>query len=131
MTKNQALRKSILNHVCPQCLNSKMYIEKNPYKISTMTKMHERCPSCNVNFFPEPGFYFGAMYVTYGLVAAEFIAFFVFKHLFNIELSTLQFGMYALILMLVLSPLNFRFSRLIWINLFVKYDEKISNSTKK
>jgi uncharacterized protein (DUF983 family) len=123
MTKNQARFKSILTHSCPKCLSAKMYKESNPYKFSTMTKMHERCPSCNEPFYPEPGFYFGAMYVTYGMIAGEFIAFFAIKNLLGLDLTLVQFILVALGILFVLAPLNFRFSRVIWLNFFVSYDE--------
>ena len=32
--------------------------------------MHQRCPHCDADLNPEPGFYWGAMYVSYGFSAA-------------------------------------------------------------
>jgi uncharacterized protein (DUF983 family) len=30
-------------------------------------KMHERCPVCDLKFEREPGYFLGAMYISYGL----------------------------------------------------------------
>ena len=29
--------------------------------------MHDECPECGVSFEREPGFYYGAMYFSYGI----------------------------------------------------------------
>ncbi|MCT4663644.1 MAG: DUF983 domain-containing protein [Flavobacteriales bacterium] len=130
MTKNQALVKSVLEHKCPKCVQSKMYVEPNPYKAATMTKMHLNCPSCGFNFYPEPGFYFGAMYITYALVAGEFIILFLLKTFLGLELGIWQFVGILLGFLLIMAPINFRFSRVIWLNLFSSYDEEVANKVK-
>lgn len=32
--------------------------------------MPDHCPECGLSFMPEPGFYYGAMYVSYALTIA-------------------------------------------------------------
>jgi len=69
----------------------------------------------------EPSFYFGAMYVAYGLSVALAIAvFLVSNQLLGIDLLY-TFASITLVLILA-TPLNLRLARLIWINLFVSYD---------
>ncbi|MDT8414585.1 MAG: DUF983 domain-containing protein [Flavobacteriaceae bacterium] len=97
-----------------------MYLEKNPYKVSTIFKMHERCGSCGLIYKIEPSFFFGAMYVSYALGVAVATAFFILSYLiagFNL-IETFVVIIVGLFLIL---PLLMRYSRNIWINFFVDY----------
>ncbi|MDC7994315.1 DUF983 domain-containing protein [Altibacter sp. HG106] len=112
---------SIFTSTCPVCHSGKMYKNPNPYVLSETLKMHEHCPHCHTKFKIEPSFFYGAMYVSYGVgvafaVAAFIIAFFMFG--LN-RLNTFFVIMGTLIVML---PVIVRLSRNIWINFFFKYD---------
>ena len=85
-------------------------------------EMHENCSHCGKKFKIEPSFFFGAMYVSYGVgvaiaVAAFIISFFIFgldrNYSFLVIILTLG----------VLFPLIVRISRNIWINFFVDFDK--------
>ena len=52
---------SIATMTCPQCQESKMMVA-NPYRLSTMGEVKNKCEVCGLDFKPEPGFYYGAMY---------------------------------------------------------------------
>lgn len=93
--------------------------------------MHKTCPNCGERFEPEPGFYFGAAYVSYALTVALWVAYYValitFESLgmfsWSFEEDAMAFIVGGVVLLVVLLPLIYRFSRSIWINLFVKYRE--------
>lgn len=79
------------------------------------------CSICEQRFEPEPGFYFGAMFVSYALTVAFSIAMFVamivlwhFDALWFIGINGLG--------ILVIFPIIFRVSRAIWFNVFVSYE---------
>ena len=84
--------------------------------------MYSSCPHCQLSFTPEPGFYFGALFVSYAINTALFIASWI--------TLTLVYPSYSLMLLLGLLvgivllslPLSFRLSRSIWLALFVQYD---------
>ena len=42
---------------------------KTAYNLKNFDKMHKRCSHCDEDFEREPGFYFGAMYTSYGPVS--------------------------------------------------------------
>jgi hypothetical protein len=96
-----------------------------------MNKMHSNCPVCSEDFTREPGFYFGAAYVSYALSVALWIV--VLAALIILDalgLITYTFYKNPLTLMvcgtatlLLLFPLVYRLSRSIWINIFVKSEE--------
>jgi Ca2+-dependent lipid-binding protein len=69
----------------------------------------------------EPSFFYGAMYVSYGVGVAFAVAAFVIAFLF-IGTGLLNTFIAIVATMVVFMPLIIRLSRNIWINFFVKYD---------
>lgn len=81
--------------------------------------MHKRCPKCDVNLVPEPGFYFGAAYVSYALGVAWWVALYVGIHLF-ITISIELFLIIGVVSLLLVTPILFRLSRSIWASFFIR-----------
>ncbi|CAA9339534.1 MAG: hypothetical protein AVDCRST_MAG56-7846 [uncultured Cytophagales bacterium] len=110
---------SVLHGVCPRCQEGKVF-RFAPYRNLDFSKMNEQCSVCSLVFEPEPDFYQGAMYVSYGLSTGLFLAVGVVL-LFYLELG---YGItFAAILLLGIGllPVLFRVSRLVWLNLFFNY----------
>ena len=84
--------------------------------------MYPTCPHCNQSFEPEPGFYFGAMFVSYGINTLLFIASWITLTLVypDYSLALLLSILVAVVLMGL--PFTFRLSRSIWLSMFVSYD---------
>jgi len=118
---------SIFTGKCPVCHEGEMYLEKNPYKITKIMEMHDHCSHCGKKFKIEPSFFFGAMYVSYGVGVAIAVAAFIISYFFiGMERN---YSFLAIILTLViLFPLIVRISRNIWINFFVHYDKNKAKS---
>ena len=111
---------SIVTGTCPVCHIGEMYFNKNPYNLVDTLKMHERCSHCKQKFKIEPSFFYGAMYVSYGLGIAFAVAAFVIAHFFLG--GGLMTSFLAIIGTLVLFfPIIMRLSRNIWINIFMDY----------
>ncbi|PTX41622.1 uncharacterized protein DUF983 [Christiangramia gaetbulicola] len=111
---------SILTGTCPVCQEESMYIEKNPYKLNKVFKMHERCSNCNTKYKIEPSFFYGAMYVSYAVGIAFSVAAFIIAYVFLN--ATLLASFFAIVGTLVIfMPIIMRLSRNIWINLFLSY----------
>jgi hypothetical protein len=110
---------SVLQGVCPRCQEGKVF-KYAPYKNVDFTRMNEHCPVCNLEFEPEPDFYQGAMYVSYGLSTGLFLVIGVVM-LFYLDAGYLvTFAAIGLVAVGLL-PVFFRVSRLVWLNLFVNY----------
>ena len=77
----------ILNNDCPHCLIRKVFNEKSIFFNFGFPKMNEYCFHCNYKFEKEPGYFFGAMYVNYGLTVAQGIATYVIAQFFLTKLS--------------------------------------------
>jgi hypothetical protein len=83
--------------------------------------MHDKCPHCHELFHREVGFYYGAMYVSYGLNIGLGLALFALMILvLKLPLLVYLFTFFGVVV--VLFPWTMRKSRLIWINLFTKFD---------
>ncbi|MFY9310133.1 MAG: DUF983 domain-containing protein [Bacteroidia bacterium] len=82
--------------------------------------MNNRCPNCNEDFRREPGYYFGATYVSYALTVGFGIVLFLLLCV-GLDISTTAFLWTFSALLIILLPVFYRLARLIWINLFVNY----------
>ena len=121
MLKKGSKLYSILTGTCPKCQNESMYVDKNPYNLKNLYKMHDTCSHCNMRYMIEPAFFYGAMYVSYGVNVAIGIAAFIIAYVF-LHLS-LKVSFIAIVTsLIVLYPLVLRISRNIYINMFVSYD---------
>ena len=79
--------------------------------------MEEHCSHCGVTFIPEPGFYFGAMYVSFAFTVALMTTVWLFlKVLFDPAESVYIISLIGSAILL--SPLSFRYSRMIWLYWF-------------
>ncbi len=110
---------SIFKYKCPKCRQGDLY--KKPFRFSNPLDMNEQCDICGQKFEPEPGYYFGAMFVSYIWTA--------FTALFIVGFTMLVLGWSleaAFGLLILISALSFfwvaRVSRSMYIHLDVKYD---------
>ncbi|AXT56801.1 DUF983 domain-containing protein [Aquimarina sp. MMG015] len=114
---------SIFTGTCPVCQKESMYKDNNPYKLGKIFQMHERCSHCNTKYKIEPSFFYGAMYVSYGVGIAFAVAAFVIGNLF-LELNLLNSFFVIVGTLIFFFPIILRLSRNIWINLFMHYGKK-------
>ncbi|MGV9003230.1 DUF983 domain-containing protein [Flavobacterium sp.] len=120
MLKKGSKLYSILTGSCPRCHEESMYVDKNPYHLSKLYTMHDNCSHCKLHYNIEPSFFYGAMYVSYGLTVAIGIAVFIITKVF-IGLDLLQSFIAIIIALILLTPVTFRLARNIYINMFVHY----------
>lgn len=114
---------SIFNNKCPKCHEGAYYESSNPYKFSKLGDMPDSCSVCGQSYRMETGFYFGAAYVSYGIGVAIFVAIWVATTVLFPDISIHIQVISIVVVLVVLFPVNFWLSRIIWINLFVKYDQ--------
>ncbi|MFP4845356.1 DUF983 domain-containing protein [Winogradskyella sp. PE311] len=115
---------SILFGACPKCHQESMYTYKNPYILSDTLKINEHCSHCKTKYRMEPSFFYGSMYVSYGVGVAFAVAAFIMS--FIVFESSITMAFISIIITLVaLMPIIMRLSRNIWINLFMSYDKSL------
>ena len=111
----------ILNNDCPHCEKGKVFKEKNIFFNFGFPKMNEYCPNCHNKFEKEPGYFFGAMYVNYGLTVAQSIATYVIAQFFFTETFDLRIIPIIAVVIISMASFNIRLSRLLWIYIFKNY----------
>lgn len=124
MFKKGSKINSILKGSCPKCQLESMYRNSNPYVISQTLKMNETCSHCGTRYKIEPSFFYGAMYVSYGVGIAFAAAAFVISYL--ILGASINIAFISIVATMVgFLPVILRLSRNIWINLFMSYDKEL------
>lgn len=120
----------ILMAKCPRCREGNMFLPGTLYS-RKFADMYPKCPCCGQDFEPEPGYYYGAMYVSFGFSTAIFLSV-LFALSFLVEELTLTMVMVTITVIVVgLLPIMFRLSRATWINIFFRYEGPCSQIQKK
>jgi len=124
---------SVFLNKCPQCHQAKV-LKYPPYQIGKLLETESCCAHCGLKYEKEPGFFYGALYVSYALTSGIFIVTYLLQvNLFNWPIT--QFAIFMISLLIFSFPLIARWSRLLWLNFFVKYDalksEKQISQTSK
>jgi uncharacterized protein (DUF983 family) len=117
---------STVANKCPRCHKGSMFATNNPYRLNRAFLMHEECSVCRLKYEREPGFFYGALYVSYALMSGIFILWFV-ADLIWLQWDAVSLSSWVVVTMIVFFPLAFRWARLIWINFFVRYDKEKHN----
>jgi uncharacterized protein (DUF983 family) len=121
MLKKGSKLYSILTGTCPRCQNESMYEDNNLLHLSKIIKMKEKCSHCGLRYQIEPSFFYGAMYVSYGLNVAIGVAAFIISYLI---VPSVKIGFISVVAAIVLLfPIVMRLSRSIYINIFVAYNK--------
>jgi hypothetical protein len=113
---------SIVRMVCPRCQEGPFFIA-HPYNLRTVGELHPNCPKCGLKYEKEIGFYYGAMYVSYGLGVTLFVACWLIFSLFfpgapiAVQIVTIS------AVSLLTGPYFYALSKIIWANLFFSYDK--------
>lgn len=121
--KYPGLLRGMAGMKCPARRSQALFVQPKTFLLKDIGSMHAQCPSCGSNHRVEPGFYFGAAYVSYILMVGllmifVFTYYLVFGEIFD-HFVRLMSG--ASILALISTPWIFRYSRVIFLYMFVRY----------
>ena len=83
--------------------------------------MHDRCPVCGLHFNREPGYFLGAMYISYGLALGVIVAIGAILWVVS-DWNLVKITIWAVVLFLPLAPMLTFLSRVLWIYLDQKLD---------
>ena len=118
---------SIFFNRCPRCQRGSFFAVNNPYNLKRFDQMNERCPCCGERFVREPGYYTGALYVSYAYYTALIVTCFIVFEVF-LDMDLTYFLIILVVLIIGLTPCVFRLARLTWINFFVSFDPRVHTS---
>jgi len=107
----------ILTLKCPNCGKTSVF-HKTKYPLLGIPQMKEVCENCGYRFDREPGFFLGAMYVSYGLAAIEGLIAFLLARQLIYGLSGINLAMVTIAAILLCAMWNYRLARVIWMNLY-------------
>lgn len=81
--------------------------------------MNRHCPHCGEDLVPEPGFYQGALYMSYAFyVLLLLLYFFVYTWFFNDQYD--YFLITIVPAFVLMTPLAYRLARRSWLALFIR-----------
>ena len=118
---------SVLKGKCPHCHEGDFFVS-HAYRLKTMGDIHSSCSVCGETYIPEPGFYFGAMYVSYALGCAFMISILVAVFILDIDIGLLEKCLVIGGGWLLLAPKIHALSKIIWANFFIRYKPLSKNS---
>jgi uncharacterized protein (DUF983 family) len=122
----RGLISALLKGKCPRCREGQMFTYRAT-KISRFNLMNSTCPHCGTRLEPEPGFYQGAMYVGYGFTLAVILVISLVLYMIGDFSEWVYIGT-VIGVMVLLVPLNYRYSRIVYLYAFggIKYDPTLS-----
>jgi uncharacterized protein (DUF983 family) len=117
---------SILFNKCPKCHVGKFWASDNPFKnmfFSTENSC-KTCENCSLDYELETGFWYGSMYVGYAISVAVMLLFWSLTTFLFSTITIFNEILIIVIAIILVSPLNYHVSRLIWINFFINYSKR-------
>ena len=120
-SKLYAIRKSR----CPKCHQGDLF-KSSLLSGEGVYNMYKKCEECGQDFELEPGFYWGAMYIGYGLYCFYMLGT-IAVLFFGAGITLNQSFVVALLGGIIMIPYIARRSRVQWINIAVRYNKKIAD----
>ncbi len=117
--------KAMWKNKCPRCRKGDLY--QKPMEISNPLDMHKRCEACNLDFEPEPGFYFGAFMISY-VITAFMLLIPALTLVFYFEWTANQAMAFTIFLAALTYLKVLRGSRALYLHLMMVYDKDTRES---
>ena len=108
---------AILGLRCPRCHQGKLF-SYSALNILKFAEMPAQCLVCGQTFEPEPGFYFGSMYITFGFNVGTLLVIGVLLYYLAGNPDTWVYIVAVTVVTLLLTPLILRYSRALMLYLF-------------
>ncbi|QEM05997.1 DUF983 domain-containing protein [Mucilaginibacter rubeus] len=125
--KALAMWPAIVKAKCPKCRVGDIYT--SPLYSLSGQKMHINCPHCGMTYEREPGYFYGAMYVSYAFIVAELVALAIGTSIITGSDNPWLYIIVLLGVVGLLAPFNMRYSRVIllhWLTPGLHYHPDLS-----
>jgi uncharacterized protein (DUF983 family) len=104
---------TIIRLSCPICQKGQMF--------KTLFQMNDTCPHCHYRYDRgEHGYFSGAMYISYAIMVAVLVGLTIAMWILSLP-GEYQLSIYIVSIILI-GPLTFSYSRLLWVLLCVSFD---------
>lgn len=114
--KKRSLGFRIVTEKCPHCGQGRIFEKRT--RVFELPKMKEACDRCGYRYDREPGYFLGAMYISYGLAVFQGLLTFLICYFLFPTLPTLAVCFLILGVLVLFSVRNFRLSRVIYMYIF-------------
>ena len=111
---------SVLTLTRPHCHEGRFF-QSHPYDLSKAGDLLKDCPQCGRSYEMEPGFYYGAMYVAYGLGVGICLMTFLLLRLLAPRMPLYWIIIAMAGIMIFGGPYVYALSKIIWANIFIGY----------
>ena len=118
---------AIVRQRCPRCHRGPLFTH-SAANLAHFTEMPAQCPVCSLTYEPEPGFYWGAMYISFAFsTGIMLVVGFLVYYLLH-DPDTWVYILAVAVVSLLLTPLSLRYSRTLMLYLFggVRYDSRFA-----
>ncbi|MEJ6583860.1 MAG: DUF983 domain-containing protein [Crocinitomicaceae bacterium] len=122
--KIRSIWSSLFGLKCPRCRKGNLFVKGGLFQYKKILDMPENCSVCKQKFDIEPGFWIGAMWISYPIVVVIEMPF-LFLALFAEGAMTWAYFGFMVLAFLVLWPLILRLGRSSWIHVSIRYEEDI------
>jgi uncharacterized protein (DUF983 family) len=122
---------ALLDLRCPRCHEGKIF---STSALSTrFSAMPAHCAVCGQTLEPEPGFYWGAMYVSYGFTVAIFVVVGVLLYYLAGDPPVWVYVLGVTVAVLLTTPLVIRYSRALMLYLFggISYNPNAASQSQR
>lgn len=114
---------SMFKNKCPRCHQGDVFVNHKPFS-RQFDQMHTHCAHCELKYEKEPGFFYGAMYVSYAMMVAVFVTLWVLN-IWIFHLDSVPFIFLVLGGIVGMMTMVFRGARLLWMNFFIRYNKEL------
>ncbi len=117
--------KAMWNYKCPRCRVGDLF--RSPLQISKPLDMYKQCSHCQQKYEPEPGYYYGAMFVSY-IFLSWYILLPTLALVFYFGWSVEQAMVFAIALTVISYLIIVRASRSLWIHIMIPYNQSYAQN---
>lgn len=114
--KKQHFILNVYNEKCPKCKKGQVFIKNQ--NIFSLPVMLNHCSNCNYRFEREPGYFIGAMYLSYALSVFQGGVVFLLCYFLFPTLSITWVVSLILITLILFTKKNYKWSRILYLYIF-------------
>lgn len=114
---------ALLDQRCPRCHEGRLFTH-SAFSLAHFSDMPDRCPVCGLQYEIEPGFYWGAMYISFAFGTGIMLVAGVLLYYLAGDPPTWVYVTTVAVVVTVFSTLSLRYSRTMMLYLFggVRYN---------
>jgi uncharacterized protein (DUF983 family) len=105
---------AILQAKCPRCRTGNLF-PNSIISYRKLSQINHKCSACEAVFSPEPDFYYGAMYISYGFSVAIVVSVMIVLNNFFGNPPVSAYVVTVILLNLLFLPIMLRYSKVLYL----------------